>query len=263
MNAPVSSEFLSQRAPSRWSSGGEKRAHRRPAGQSGHARGDRLLVDAPVSQGIPVRPAGRRDQSPAVVADPQSGDPVQAPADEAPRLRGDLEQGAQREPAEDHHARNRREARRRVGGGRARSRRALCRRLGDALRQAVDRRTPRGAAGRRLRPHPARAALSAILRRHQRDSLRQGVRHPQDDALAAGAAGSRRRTTTTPSISAPSRNRSARGSRRSISSRKSSSPRSTGYRAPISTRAIPIIAIAPRPGGCCARRSACRRNGSS
>ena len=179
------------------------------------------------------------------------------------RLRGDLEQGARREPAEDHHARNRREARRRAGGGRARSRRALCRRLGDALRQAVDRRTPRGAAGRRLRPHPARAALSAILRRHQRDSLRQGVRRPQDDALAAGAAGSRRRTTTIPSISAPSRNRSARGSRRSISSRKSSSPRSTGYRAPISTRAIPIIAIAPRPGGCCARRSACRRNGSS
>ena len=45
-----------------------------------------------------------------------------------------------------------------------------------------------GAAGPGLRPHPAGAALSAILRRDHGDRLRQGLRGAEEDALAAGGA---------------------------------------------------------------------------
>src|SRR6185295_8573301 len=47
-----------ERDPPTGSSAGPQRPHRRAAGQPGHARRHRLLVDAALSQGIPVRPAG-------------------------------------------------------------------------------------------------------------------------------------------------------------------------------------------------------------
>ena len=85
-------------------------------------------------------------------------------------------------------------------------------RLGDALRQSGDRRAAAGDEGCRVRAHPARAALSAILRRDDRDRQRQGVRRAGGDALAAGdahaAALSRR--------SAPISPRSRRRSRRAL-----------------------------------------------
>ena len=61
-------------------------------------------------------------------------------------------------------------------------------RLGHALRQSVDRVAARGAAAGRLRPHPDRAALSAIRRRDHGHGLRQGVRGARTHALAAGVA---------------------------------------------------------------------------
>ncbi len=59
-------------------------------------------------------------------------------------------------------------------------------RLGDALRRAADPRAPGGASSRGLRPHSRHSALSAILRRLDRNGRRQGVRGARLDALAAG-----------------------------------------------------------------------------
>ena len=53
-----------------------------------------------------------------------------------------------------------------------------------------------------------------------------------------------------------------RRSRGSISSRMSFWRRSTAYRRPMSTRAIPITSNAARPCGCCARRSPSTRRNS-
>ena len=79
------------------------------------------------------------------------------------------------------------------------------------------------------------------------------------EALQA-IAGSRRcasprRGMTIPPISTRWRSTRAR-SPGSTSSPRFCSPRSTAFRAPISTRAIPTTAIAPRRHGCCAPRSA-------
>ena len=81
-----------------------------------------------------------------------------------------------------------------------------------------------------LRPHPARAALSAILRRDDGDGLRQGVRGVAGDALAADPAG-RRALLRRPRLyrGAGALDRSA-ASPSSISSRRSCSPRFTAFR---------------------------------
>ena len=86
--------------------------------------------------------------------------------------------------AQDHHARAGREARRRCSTAKARCCVDWAMRYGNpSIALAA-----RGAAAGRLRPHPARAALSAICRGDHGDRLRQGVRRARDDALAAGAA---------------------------------------------------------------------------
>ena len=113
--------------------------------------------------------------------------------------------------------------------------------------------TPRAATGSRG------PALSAILRRDDRDGRRQGVRRPEGDALAAGGPRSPRPGTTTRPISRRWRARPARAWRGSISSRRSCWPRSTAFRSPISRTAIPITAIAPRRRGSSPPRSDGRR----
>jgi hypothetical protein len=172
-----------RRTPPGRSPARQKRGGRGAAGQPRHAGGDRLLVDAPLSQGIPLRPARDRNAALAVVADPQPRNPDAPSGPERSRLRHDLEQGARRKSAGDDHAGAIGQARDPAGepGWRASDRG----RLGDALRQAVDSEPARRVAGGRLRPHPAHAALSAILRRDHGDGLRQGVRCAEDDAMAA------------------------------------------------------------------------------
>ena len=102
---------------------------------------------------------------------------------------------ARRGAAQDHHALAGREARRRAG------RRAHRGRLGHALRQSEHGQPDRAAAARGLRPHPARAALSAVRRGHDGHGLRRGL--PRAHARCAGSrrCGWRRPTTTIPSTS--------------------------------------------------------------
>ncbi len=96
-------------------------------------------------------------------------------------LRSDLEQGAERRPAADHHP----VAGRAAGRAVVRAGRPHRGRLGHALRQPVHALPHQVADGTGLRPHPARAALPAVLRGDLRDGLRQGVRGADGDALAA------------------------------------------------------------------------------
>ena len=138
---------------------GQGGSGRRAARQSRHAGGDGYwpmrrylseflsdrrvierprLVWQPILQGI-------------VLSDP--------PAEERRALRLDLEPRAERIAAADLHALAGREAR---GGACRRGERR--RRLGDALREAVDRRAADGAEAGRLRAHPPLPALSAIQR---------------------------------------------------------------------------------------------------
>ena len=62
------------------------------------------------------------------------------------------------------------------------------RRLGDALRQSLDRVAARGAGRARLRAHPGDAALSAIFRGDDRDGLRRSVPRAHAHAQSAGGA---------------------------------------------------------------------------
>ena len=178
--------------------------------------------------------------------------PDRPPRPQGQGLRQDLEQRAQRGPAQDHHARAGREA------GRAARRRAHRRRLGHALRQPDHRRAPRRAAGAGLRPHPAGAALSAVCRRHHRDRLRPGLPRADADALAAG------RPRGAALLRGPRLHRGDRRLRsaatwpRSTSSPRPSSPPSTACRRRTWKPATPIIASARRPRGWCARGSAGR-----
>ena len=74
-------------------------------------------------------------------------------------------------------------------------------RLGDALRQSLDRVAAGGAGRTRLRAHPGHAALPAILRGDHRDRLRRGVSRADAHAQPARACASRRPTTTIRSTS--------------------------------------------------------------
>ena len=85
-------------------------------------------------------------------------------------------------------------------------------RLGDALRQPVDRVAARCAAASRLRPHPGRAALSAIRGGHDGDRRRQGVRCAEERCAGSRRCASRRPGTTIRSTSRRSRHRSKRSS---------------------------------------------------
>ena len=167
----------------------------------------------------------------------------------------DLESREERIPAQDHHP---------LAGGKARphARSAGAEphgRLGDALRQSLDRVAARRSRGARLRAHPRHPALSAILRGDDSDGGRRGVSRARSACASSRRCASRRPTTTTPPISRRWRPRPAPRSRGSISSRTSSSPRSTACPRPMSTRAIPITPSAWRPCGCCAPRSSSTR----
>ena len=122
---------------------------RRAAGQSRHARRGRRAGGAALSQGIPVRPAGDREPGARLAARAQRHHPADPAAHQSQGLPQDLERRAQRIPAQDHHPRAGREARRRARAARPAHRG----RLGDALRQSVDR--SRGS------PISSRAAASA------------------------------------------------------------------------------------------------------
>ena len=141
--------------------------------------------DAPLPQGVPLGPPRHRGAALEVVADPQPDHPDRAPGPQGQGLRQDLEQGAQRGPAQDHHPRRR-----------PRSLAAAARRTsaswstGPCATPIPTHGQPdRAAAAPRLRSHPARAALSAIRRGHDGHGLRQGLRRADAHALAAGRAG--------------------------------------------------------------------------
>ena len=165
------------------SSAGRERRDRRAARQSRHARRDRREVGAALSARVPPRQAGDRGRHHHLEVRPQRHHPAAAAGAEGPRLPEDLEPRARRVPAQDDHA---------LAGGEARRRAAAAAmdrgRLGDALRQSGAARAHRRADVTRLRPHPRRAALSAIRRGDDGDGRRRGVPHADEDALAADAA---------------------------------------------------------------------------
>ena len=101
---------LGGRCPAGRASRGQAAAHRRRADESGHARRHRLLVDAALSWRVPVRPAGDRLPGLALAAAAPARHPEQAAEQQGQGLRHDLEQGAEREPAQDRHPQPGREA---------------------------------------------------------------------------------------------------------------------------------------------------------
>ena len=115
--------------------------------------------------------------------DPQSIILSVRPRRKGARLRQDLEPGAQRIAADDHHARRRRKSSRPCCSGSSR-RSWSTGRCATAIRRS--RRASIALQDAGLRPHPDRAALSAICRRDDRDRLRQGVPVADGDARAAG-----------------------------------------------------------------------------
>ena len=133
------------------SSAGAERPDRRADRQSRHAGGDRLLVDSPLSEGVPLRPPGHRDAAPVLAADPRVHS-VDAAARQRARLRVDLEQGAERGAAEDDHPFAERKARPRArrSGARASWSTGRC--------ATARRRSPSGS--RRFRPRAATAFSS-------------------------------------------------------------------------------------------------------
>ena len=80
---------MARRTPARGA-----RAHRRPVAQPGHAGRNRLLADAPLSEGVSVGPARHRGAALEVVADPQPHHPDGASRAQRQGLRHDLEQRA-------------------------------------------------------------------------------------------------------------------------------------------------------------------------
>ncbi len=116
--------------------------------------------------------------------------------------------------------------------------------------------------GKRLRPHSGRAALSAILRREHRDGRGQGRRRAEGHALATGDPDRRAvvrrsclyRRARPLDAGWPGKTRFRAGSRARLLSRHP--------RRPISTRATPITATAPKRPVFSARRSAGVRTGS-
>ena len=122
---------------------------------------------------------------------------------------------------------------------------ACRRRLGDALRQSLDRVAARGADRARLRPHPGHAALSAICGGDDGDRLRRGVSLSDEAAPAAGAAHRCRPITTIPyyiEVLASSLKAELQGA--AVRARRDRSPPFTACRRNMSTRAIPTRASA-------------------
>ena len=143
-----------------------------------------LLVDAALPQGIPVRPPGDRDAAPVVVAGAQP----RSSCRRGPKRKGrDYDTIWNNERDEGPLKTITRSA-----GGAARG---PSQGRAPATRVSVDwamrygnpaiARAPAGAARRGLRPHPARAALSAIRGRDLGDRLRPRLPRPHGHALAA------------------------------------------------------------------------------
>ena len=108
----------------------------------------------------------------------------------------DLERGTRRIAASHHHAEPGGE-----GGSVARFAQEHRRRLGDALRLAVDRLARRGACRPGLRPAASPSRSIRNMPRDHGDGQRQGLRGAEDAARAAGAAHRAGLSATTPSIS--------------------------------------------------------------
>ncbi len=136
---------------------------RRSPGQSRHPRHRGYARRARLPQGVPVRPPRDRGSGIAVEAGAERHHPAHPPGAQGARLPEDLEHREERISAQDHYAR----AIGQAGCGHLRPR-PRHGRLGDALRQSVDRLADRRADGAGLRPLAGRAALSAIFGRDHR-----------------------------------------------------------------------------------------------
>ena len=161
---------------------------RRAAGQSRHAGRGRCAGGAPLSQGIPVRPAGDREPGRWSGSSCSTASSCRSGRASKPRTTRRSGTSSATNP------RSRPSPARRRRSSPPRSTplgRAHRGRLGDALRQSVDRVAAREPDRARLRAHPGDAALSAILRGHHRDGLRRGVPRADGAAPAADACASR------------------------------------------------------------------------
>ena len=116
-----------------------QRPDRRAPHQSWHAGRDLVLADAPLPQGVSLRPAGDRDQPGVVVVHSEFHRAGEAAFRERGEVPLDLERGARRIPASHHHAESGGESRQSPSPKRDRGR------LGHALRQSQHRRRHRGA----------------------------------------------------------------------------------------------------------------------
>ena len=230
------------------------RPHRRAAAQPRHARRHRLLVDAPLPQGVPLRPARHRGAALEVVADPQPAS--SSPCARAARARTTPRSGtrsATRARSRPSRARRPRSSRAALGEHGASSSTGPC---ATPIRRPTSRIAALQAQGCDrillvpLYPQYAAAttatacdqAFRALMRMRWQPAVRVAPPYHDDpvyiDALARlDARAPRRRSTSSP---------------------RRSSPPSTACRRRISSRATPTTASARRPRGCCARRSAGR-----
>src|SRR5262249_56513129 len=108
---------------------------------------------------IPVRRAGDRESGGHLATGTAWRGPAAAAALQGARLPQDLEHRAERIPAQDLYPRAGAEACSVAWAAQVPDRN----RLGDALRQPVDRDAAARTPGARLRPHPGGAALSALF----------------------------------------------------------------------------------------------------
>ena len=217
----------------------------------GTPEGDRLLVDAPLSAGIPVRPAGHRAAARDLAADPQLillRRPHAKARDYESIWNAERDEGPLKTIT-----------------------RAQSEKLGERLGASGrgSRSTGRCATASRRSPTASKA-----LQAKGCDRILVIPLYPQYCAATTATVGDKvfdalktMRWQPAIRIAAPyyddpvyidalASSLRAGARRASISSRRSCSPRITAFRNPISTRAIPITAIAPRRRACSARRSA-------
>ena len=229
-------------------SSGAHRPHRRAAPEPRHARRHRLLVHAPLSQGVPLRPPRHRGAAPQVVADPQPHHPDGAAragrAGTTTRSGTGSATRARSRPSP---------ASRRRSSARALADERIVGRLGHALRQPGRGGTPRRAAGTRAatascwcRSIPQYAAATTATACDQAFRALMALRWQPTVRVAppyfddAGLHRRRRRLHPRPPRQARLR---ARGADRVL-------PRHAAE--VCSSRAIPTTANARRPRGSCA-----------
>ncbi len=252
MNEKSSSFTAVGAAAAAAASGRGARPHRRPAGQSRHAGRDRLLVDAPLPEGIPVRPPGDRGEPPQVVVDPQSHRPDGPAA---------AQRGATTTRSGTGNATNRRSRPspvRKPRSWRRRSRRSHPSIIVDWAMRYGNPSIPSRLAS--LQAQGCERILLVPLypqycRRHHRDGVRQGLSMRSSACAGSRRCGWRRLTTTTRSTSRRWHRRSRRSSPKLPFSPRSSSPRSTACRRTISHKGDPYHCHCVKTRGCCASGS--------